>query len=214
MERMNPEWLVELVDREPTHEERAQLAEHPEWEAELRELQAMTDGLGSLASMQPPRGDWQMLEARLTSEGLIQPRKNPLLSLPLSSSLTRAAAAAALFLGGAYAGATWSGPAGSDMGQSVALAVDADVGAAQQAVQEAEQQYLNSLLRYRTIRGGSDAFDRPDPARSQALDLLVQASQSALRQAPDDPFINLFLVNTLAERSAMQRASRSEDNWF
>ena len=54
-----------------------------------------------------------------------------------------------------------------------------------------------------------------DPGeRAAALDLLVQASENALRRAPDDPFINLFLVSTLAERRATSGAASSEDNWF
>lgn len=219
MEHVNQEWLAELVDREPTAEERALLEEHPEWQRDLDAYREMTEALGRMDRMRPPRGHWDVLEARLASEGLIKPRRNTLLSLPLSAGWTRAAAAAALFLGGAFTGSSLTPAAGAPGlpgGSSLAdVAAISDVEEAEQAVQAAESQYLNSLMRYSQLRQASDEPFQPDLSeRSEALDMLVQASQNALRRAPDDPFINMYLVNTLAERSRVQRAARSGDNWF
>ena len=87
------EWLAELVDRDPTTDEQTQLDANPHWRDELEALRRQSEALGNLPRMQPPRGDWQMLEARLTSEGLIRHQKNKWLSLPLSSGWTRVAAA-------------------------------------------------------------------------------------------------------------------------
>ena len=213
MEFMNLEWLAELADREPTAEEQAILDEHPEWAAELDALRAQTEALGELPSLRPPRGDWAALEARLMSEGLIHTRKNTWLSLPQAAGWTKVAAALVLFLAGTATGSAFSGaaPAGPVLpGAATSLAE------AERAVEVNEQRYLNSLVRYRELsQTERDLGSLPHTRdRAEALDLLVQASENALRRAPDDPFINLFLVSTLAEQRASARATRGQDNWF
>lgn len=218
MERMidqeTLEWLAELVDRDPTTEEQTQLDANPHWRDELEALRRQSEALGNLPRMQPPRGDWQMLEARLTSEGLIRHEKNKWLSLPLNAGWTRVAAAAALFIGGAATGLSVQG----NGVPATALTDPASVQTieqAEQVVEVAEQQYMNSLLRYQQLRRASnDWTPMNEQSRTQALDLLVQAGQSALRQAPDDPFINVFLLNTLAARRDQNRNAATEDNWF
>lgn len=218
MERMidqeTLEWLAELVDRGPTPEEQTQLDANPHWRDELQALRRQSEALGNLPRMQPPRGDWQMLEARLTSEGLIRHQKNKWLSLPLSSGWTRVAAAAALFIGGAATGMSVQG-SGVPAAALTDPASVQTVEQAEQVVEVAEQQYMNSLLRYQQLRRASnDWTPMNEQSRTQALDLLVQAGQSALRQAPDDPFINVFLLNTLAARRDQNRNAATEDNWF
>ena len=215
MDHLNLDWLAELADREPTEEERARLAEHPEWLEELEALQAQTEALGELPSLRPPRGDWTALAARLMSEGLIRTRRNTWLTLPLSTGWTKAAAAVVLFLGGTLTGASFAGGGGDPLADMTAGV--STLGEAERAVAVSEQQYLNSLVRYRELSATEvDLGSFGDPReRAAALDMLVQAGQSALRRAPDDPFINLFLVNTLAEqRATVQRTRRSQDNWF
>jgi len=208
------EWLAELVDRRPTAEEQARLDGNPELFEELTALKSQSEALASLPRMQPPRGDWQMLEARLMSEGLIRHRKNTWLSLPLSSGWTRAAAAAALFIGGTATGMSMPGQDGSSMAVTDPASIET-VDQAEQVVQVAEEQYMNSLLRYQQLRrASSDWTPLNARSRTQALDLLVSAGQSALRQAPDDPFINVFLLNTLAARRDVARNTATEDNWF
>ena len=214
MEHMNLEWLAELADREPTSEERRLLEENPDLLDELLALQDQTESLGQLPSLRPPRGDWAALEARLMSEGLIHSRKNNWLTLPHTTNWMKVAAAAALFMGGTLTGAALNGgPLGGFVDPAASMTTLAQ---AERAVESSERQYMNSLVRYRELSAGGrelTSLDNPRE-RSAALDLLVRASQSALRQAPDDPFINLFLVNTLAEQRATTRRTRGQDNWF
>jgi hypothetical protein len=218
MEQLTYEWLAELVDREPTREEMERLSGDPELKDALNALRAQTEALGQLPRMMPPRGDWEELEARLMSEGLI--RRNRPSWLPggaMASGWTRAVAAAVIFLVGGVTGSAMSGP-GSPVARGsleAELSQVGSVGEAAEFVQRAEEQYINSLLRYRQLaaRAGQDV-PRNDRDRAQALDLLVQASQSALRAAPHDPFINGILVNALAERQAVTRDSSDDDNWF
>ncbi len=216
MDEATMEWLAELVDRTATVEEQARLDASPELAEELVAMKRQSEALGSLPRMQPPRGDWPMLEARLMSEGLIRRRTNKWLSLPLSSGWSRAAAAAALFIAGTATGLSMPGTGGA-AGAQAALVNPASINTVDQAaqvVEVAEQQYMNSLLRYQQLqRASSDWAPLNQQSRTEALDMLVQASQSALRQAPDDPFINVFLLNTLAARRGVARQA-TQDNWF
>ena len=159
MERMIDQdtllWLAELVDRPPTADEQARLDAHPGLAAELAALKGQSEALSGLPRMQPPRGDWAMLEARLMSEGLIHTRKNHWLALPLSSGWTRTAAAAALFIAGAATGVSFPSDGTPSAGVTTAdLAAIETVDQAEQVVQAAEQQYMNSLLRVPTATAG------------------------------------------------------------
>ena len=217
MKHMNLEWLAELADREPTAEERKLLDEDPDLLEEVEALQAQTQLLGQLPSLRPPRGDWATLEARLMSEGLIQSRKNTWLTLPLATGGMKVAAAVILFAGGAMTGSTLGGGSSDGSVDSIAsIASIQTLGQAERAVEVSEQQYLNSLVRYRELSANErEPTSFGDPMeRAAALDLLVRASQNALRQAPDDPFVNWFLMNTLAEQRATARQPRGQDNWF
>jgi hypothetical protein len=218
MEQLTYEWLAELVDREPTSEEQARLDAEPELVEALDALRAQTEALGQLPRMMPPRGDWEELEARLMSEGLIR-RSRPswIPGATLASGWTKAAAAAAIFVVGAATGSALTGPAAQVGGAGLdpQLSAVTSVSEAAQFVERAEQQYINSLLRYRQLAGtGGQNRVLNDRSRAQALDMLVQASQSALRAAPHDPFINGILVNALAEQQAVTRAASDDDNWF
>ncbi len=215
MKHPNHDWLAELADREPTAEERKILDEHPEWARELEALREQTEALGALPSLRPPRGDWQSLEARLMSEGLIRTRKNVFMSLPVRAGWTQVAAALLMFVGGAATGLAISGDGATSSGDLTASIET--LGDAERAVAASEQQYLNALVRYRELQAAqADLGPLSDSRERQAaLDLLLQAGQNALQRAPDDPFINLMFVSTLAEqRATSRRATSSRDNWF
>ncbi|MEZ4417499.1 MAG: hypothetical protein R3E10_17225 [Gemmatimonadota bacterium] len=221
MEPLTHEWIAELVDREPTTQERELLDANPFWAAELEAMRAQTRDLAGLPRMVPPRGDWEHLEARLLSEGLITPAGAGWIRVPtFGTAWTRLAAAVVLFLGGSLTGATLarSGPA-SGPPRAFDVAGVASLDEAADLVERTEQQYVSSLHRYRQLaeRAGRDPGASLDPSRrAEALDLLVQASRNALRTAPYDPFINGILVNALAEQQAVVRQTGrgTDDNWF
>ena len=72
MEHLSPEVLARLVDEAPTAEESAHLAECGCCTAELEALREQTAALGQLPDIRPNPGDWATVEARLTSEGLLE----------------------------------------------------------------------------------------------------------------------------------------------
>lgn len=227
MEHLSAETLARIVDEDPRPEEIEHLAACEGCTAELEALKAQTEALNSLPELLPPVGDWDVLEARLRSEGLIQdPGLFDRLGLARTPTWMRAAASVALFLGGAAigAGVATHGLPGSSASQAKAaapqaalVADNATVQDAAEALRVAENDYVAALSRYRELQAqqGDDA-DAGDPrTRYAALEYLVAASQAAVRQAPADPFLNGLLASTLAERQAvLSRISSKEHDWF
>ena len=66
----------------------------------------------------------------------------------------------------------------------------------------AEQQYRDAILQYRALTRNAEAETPMDARRLAAIDALVAMSQAAVQEAPDDPFLNGFLVSAVAEREA------------
>jgi hypothetical protein len=207
MEHLNLEALARLVDEAPSPEEASHLAECRMCAAELEAMRGQTGALAALPEIRPPKGDWEVLEARLRSEGLIEDmgllRRWELAQTP---AWMRIAASAALFLGGGLVGAGMAsreGPAADALASASLVAAD-DLDGAAAAVRLAEETYVTAVSRYRSLldqSGRSQASD-DQHRRYAALEYLVAASQAAVRQAPADPFLNGFLVSTMAEREA------------
>jgi hypothetical protein len=221
MGHLTIENLARLVSEAPTPEEEHHLEGCSACRAELKALQEQTEAIGSLPDLRPPPGDWEALEARLASEGLIRTSG---LAFPAkrwwSSGWMQAAAAVVLFLGGTMLGSGAFASRGDDR-----LAQDAPppglelipVGAQAQpvsnladaatAVNLAEQQYMLALLQYRQImdaQGGPNYVADPT-TRLAAIEAIVAAGRAAIQQAPADPYVNGVLVSALAEREAFIR---------
>ena len=224
MEHLTREALARLVDETPLSEETDHLATCPTCASEMEALRGQTRALGALPEIRPPLGDWDVLEARLRSEGLIEvPSLLSRLTLAQTPAWMRIAAAAALFLGGSLLGAavTSGRSAGGEMaaaGQDAAAFAEVDnVDAAAASVRTAEDNYIRALSRYRQLleQGGDEDVMGDPSSRFAALEYLVAAGHAAVRQAPADPFLNGLLASTLAEREAtLRRISSRQDNWF
>lgn len=225
MEHLSKETLARLVDEAPLPEEAEHLVACAACASELDAFRAQTRALSSLPEIRPPLGDWDVLEARLRSEGLIQqPGLLSRVTLARTPPWMRIAAAAALFIGGSTVGAAVasrrqvSGPMAAAAPENAALVSDvSDVDDAAAAVRIAEANYITALTHYRQLleeQGGSDVIGDPS-SRFAALEYLVAAGQAAVRQAPADPFLNGLLASTMAEREAtLRRISSRQDNWF
>jgi hypothetical protein len=220
MDHLTIDTLARLVD-EPARTEEAE--HHPECEAcaaELASLMEQTESLRSLPEILPPRGDWEVLAARLRSDGLM---RDPGLLRRLGYARTPrwmpAAAAVVLFLGGtAFGKVLPETTAENEVSAGSQVASASTVEDAASAVRAAEEQYVTAVSRYRELieeRGGTAPMADP-VSRYAALEHLVSVSQAAVRQAPGDPFLNGFLASALAERDAAARqvSSVSRDNWF
>jgi hypothetical protein len=222
MEHLNRETLARLVDEPPRAEETEHLASCLVCASELDALRAQTRALAALPEIMPPLGDWESLEARLRSEGLVdEARTFGGAGLARTPGWMKAAAAVAIFLGGTALGAGLAAP-GSAPGQITAGSGLASFASAEnledaaQVVRAAEQGYVAALTRYRQLLEEEGTEFGGDPrSRFAALEYLVAAGQAAVRQAPADPFLNGLLASTLAEReAALRRISSTQDNWF
>ena len=72
MEHLTRESLARLVDESPQADEARHLATCLVCTSELEALRTQTQALASLPEIRPPLGDWEVLEARLRSEGLVE----------------------------------------------------------------------------------------------------------------------------------------------
>ena len=221
MGHLTTESLARMVGEAPYPEEQEHLDSCLVCQAELKALREQTEAMGALPDLRPPAGDWEALEARLLSEGLV--RSSGLRFRPKgwrSSGWLQAAAALVLFVGGTALGnrisqpdlvggmaqdGAFSGrelvPVGSQMQPA------ANLNDAAAAVRLAERQYIDALVQYRQIM---DAEGEPaligDPAsRFAALEGIVAAGRAAVQAAPADPYANGVLVSALAEREAILR---------
>lgn len=222
MEHLTLEHLARLVDDPPTTEEMRHQADCRRCAEELDALREQTKALGSLPEILPPKGDWQAIEARLRSEGLVQdPGLFRRLGLAHTPGWMKVAAAAILFLSGTGTGVAVAGT--SALGGSTATARSAEVADAASVeeaatlVRTAEEQYVSAVSRYRELlaRDGGEDLGADPISRVAALEHLVMVSQAAVRQAPGDPFLNGFLASAMAERdAALRMVSSGSDNWF
>ena len=223
MGHLTTETLARLVSETPAPEERDHLESCSTCQAELKALREQTEVMGALPDLRPPAGDWEALEARLVSEGLI--RSGGVAwqaSRWWRSGWVQAAAALVLFLGGAILGsgrftsdpldriAQEGPPAGMELIPVGAQAQPvSNLAEAAQAVRLAERQYMDALLQYRQIMDaqGEPGYIGDPAARLAAVEAIVAAGRAALQQAPADPYVNGVLVSAIAEREAMLRTA-------
>ena len=223
MGHLTSETLGRLVSEAPSPEEARHLESCPFCRSGLEAMGELTAAMGSLPDIRPPAGDWDGLEARLVSEGLICSGRS-VLSSPRwwSARWLQAAAALLLFLGGTALGSLYSGTgAGRKVANEQGLPSIqlvpvgthpypvSSLADAAEAVRQAEQEYVLALLQYRQLL---DAQGEPgaigDPvSRFAALEAIVAAGRAAVQQAPADPFVNGVLVGALAEREALLRTA-------
>ena len=223
MEHLTSETLARLVDERPNPNEREHLHSCTQCAEELRACRLQSESLGELTAIRPPPGDWGSLEARLVSEGLIRTEESfRRFGFAAAPAWMQAAAAVVLFLGGTGFGlavTTHNGAVDPFSLESMMVPVSqiSTADEAAQAVQFAEQTYMQALVRFRQLAGGDNQTRFEDPlSRVAALEGLLAASQEALRLAPADPVFNGFLVNVLAERQETLRqiSVSGGDNWF
>lgn len=241
MEHLTRETLARLVDEVPNPGKDRHLEECGRCRGELKALRDQVMALRGLPDIVPPPGDWRALERRLIEAGLLRensegspahgdldPRtsrrvegaptvtmSSRLRSMRTARSLwATAAAAVAVFLGGAFTGVQFGS------GSSQTPVADAVLGGATlpsasslttpdealAALRDTEMRYISIRARLEelTASGSSSLFENPY-RRIAALEHLAAASQAAVQQAPGDPYFNGLLVSVLGEREATAR---------
>lgn len=230
MEHLTLEKLARLVSEAPDGQERRHLDECQACQSELQAMEGQTRALGQLPDLRPPLGDWTILEARLTSEGLVRPDRS-FLRMASTPAWMKVAATILLFLGGTGLGmglasragvpgvAANGGAAFPATNYTLTSTAARSLPEAEAAVRLAERQYMDALVQYRQLMDSEGGAQGTTPeSRLAALEYLVAAGQAALEQAPADPIINGFLASALAERQATREATLrqvgSADDWY
>ncbi len=226
MEHLSLEALARLVDETPSRSERRHLTDCPECARELELLREQTEALGSLPDLRPAPGDWPALKARLEREKLLLgavPADAAIRLIDGRRGWMRAAAAVVLFLAGGLSGAvlapaewgarsrdardaTGEAPLGDLSPAALVIEEGTTLEEAAQVVRLTEQQYRDAVLRYRSLTRGPETDASMDPRRLAVLDAMLAMGQAAVQEAPDDPFLNGFLVSAVAEREAALNA--------
>jgi hypothetical protein len=220
MGHLSREDLARMVSEEPSPREREHLESCTPCRSELEALHEQTEAIGSLPDLRPPSGDWEALEARLVSEGLVRSSGLALQASRFrSSGWFQAAAALVLFLGGSALGSrATAGPGGEESAEGSPTAGLVGTQASQpapnlleatQALHLAELLYRDAFRQYWQVyeAQGQPSFIGDPAARLAALQGIVAAGQAGVQQAPADPFINGVLVSALAEREAVLRTA-------
>jgi hypothetical protein len=216
MEHLNLEILARLIDERPNPKEREHLASCTVCASELRALKMQTEALSGLPVMRPPHGDWQALEARLLSEGLLHTSSQTRLPfLQRIPAWTQVAAALVIFVGGAGAGASFTDRGGAELGRGSLAEAVTGVDDALQLVEATERDYMAALVRYNQLsRAGIEMTEDEIYQRLAAYEGLLTATQQAVQMAPADPVFNGLLANVVAERqSALRMVSASNGNF-
>lgn len=227
MSHLSTDRLAAAADETPTPLEATHLAGCWDCRAEV----AAYRRLAKLSAMAPlptePLTAWSQLAPQLRADGIIRDAARPdrpagadAAVVPLAPRrsrvarwVTRAAAGAALLVGGAALGrASAAFPSDASQGDaSVPVASAPTFRSADEALRvlTASQQQYQSAAAFlasqdtmsRFIGMNEDSYQ----ARLAALDEIAAAARSALYRAPQDPMLNQYYLTTLGAREATLR---------
>ena len=230
MSHLSIERLAALADEQPTADERHHLASCAECAQEIEAHRSMLAMAGAERDvMGIPLTRWDTLSKKLREDGLISSEPMTVTAefatpvgarRPSSRAMMRLAAAIMLVVGGALAGRASTGApilpgvAGTDPVTDVGrgpISEDqiptsfASVEDARRYKDLYEAAYRNAV----TFLAANDSVARGTPAsmkaRLAALDRVSRTMSEALRDAPYDPVINDFYINSFGQREATLR---------
>ena len=228
MSHLSIERLAALADEQPTADEQTHLAQCAQCMTELNAHRSLLAMAGNERdAMQLPLTRWESLSERLRAEGLIvgsgkaAGRAAPHYPVPAANSLLRVAAALLLVAGGAALGRFSAGASAIPGGftgtatQAAAAKVSADsLPTSFASLEEANRwksAYANAYQRTVTFLAANDsaASGAETPAvmraRLSALSQVNRTMREALNDAPYDPVINDFYLNSFGQREATLR---------
>lgn len=217
MHHLNLETLARLVDEPPTAEEATHLERCAACAAELEAMKRQSLELRALPDPEMP----ELVRVRIAKA--IETGTMPAPAVRrVNGVLTRVAAAIAIFVLGAAAGALGVAPRlvavdGPATRVAATPAVGSDPAAEAAAyLAAAEAEYMRALSRFAQLTYSDDGMDPLN--RLAALEGIVLTTRSALREAPADPLINGYHLTALGQRDELLRrieaVEPSGDEWF
>ena len=210
MRHLKDETFSDLLDGVAVEGAEKHLARCPACRAQLESLDRLRARLRDLPLEEAPRHLWEGIEARLSAD----PAKRRRMGWPSLVAL-QVAAMAAVFVIGLGLGSLFS-----DEGSEVGLpAEDSPVGSVstvelppasvEEAIAEVARQGAEYQAALRRLETMAQQAGTPLPSmtaeRLAALDVLVEATRTALASDPGDPVLNSYLFAALEERDAVLR---------
>ena len=231
MSHLSIERLAALADEQPTADERAHLATCPPCAQEVEAHRSLLAMAGSERdTLGIPLTRWETLAQRLRTEGLITSESGsvtaewaaPLGKRKLSSrAWMRVAAAVMLLAGGTVIGRASAGApvlpgglTGNEATQTAGIPNLDSVPTAFASIDEAnryKQLYADRYQAAVSFLAANDSAAQPTEtpavmrARLAALDRVSRTMREALNDAPYDPVINDFYLNSFGQREATLR---------
>lgn len=226
--------LIELGESEPTNTELAHLGACAQCERERHAYRALREmAAAEGASAGAPLTSWDSLSAALRDEGLMTRKSAQILTLTPPGTpavarprrrhagawMLRAAAALLLLAGGVVIGKSTASVETAQPQTTVAASADPTLGTAANfagsytsnaealaALYRAQREYERAATFLMTNNPVADETE-PDVyrARLAALDNVMQASMTALEDAPADPVINRYYIAAAGARESTLR---------
>jgi len=217
MSHLSIDRLAALADEQPNADERNHLQHCQECAHELdahRSLLAMATT--ERDAMQLPLTRWDALSDRLHAEGLMASRGPRRARYFESRTMLQIAAALLLVAGGAVLGRVSTGspplPTDGPPAQAASLSIDSlpTTFASLDEANRWRSAYADAYQRTVTFLAANDSATPAETpavmrARLSALDRVSRITREALDDAPYDPVINDFYLNSFGQREATLR---------
>lgn len=204
MVHLSEETLSELLDGGPAAGAEEHLSGCPVCQGELEALRQLRAELRELPELEPPPELWTRIEERLPYDGSARRSR----SYFSRGTALRVAAMAAVFVIGIGLGRVFqSNDAVTGGGQPQAATV-VDAMAEVQQLGSRYDAALRNLQRLAQQEG--TPLRSVNEQRLVRLDMLVEASRTALAAEPADPVLNSYLFAALEERDAVLREMDAE----
>lgn len=172
---------------------------------QLASLKNLRERVRALPQLEAPPQLWAAVEARLPIGAVSQRR----LGWPALMAL-QAAAMAAVFVIGLGIGSMFVGERSEDPSAgAVTMTSDGQPGSLAAALEQVRRQGAEYDAALQELEAVADQTGTPMPAvtveRLAALDVLVEATRTALAAEPADPVLNTYLFAALEEREDVLR---------
>lgn len=212
---LNDEALSELLDGEGAAVAAEHLADCERCQRELAELRTLRAELRMLPDLEPPDDLWERIEASVAVP--TRSARSVRLGWPSLIALQAAAMAAVFVVGLGLGGFFDRDGAGESAPATLAEGEQVGAGSLAEAVAEVRRRgaEYDAALRglERLARDEGASVGTLEEQRLVSLNMLVEASRTALAADPADPVLNAYLFAALEERDAVMRqiGSTAED---
>lgn len=204
---LNDEALSELLDGEGAADAAEHLAGCERCKGELAEMVALRAELRTLPDLEPPEDLWERIEAGVAVPS--RAGRSGRLGWPSLVAL-QAAAMAAVFIIGLGLGGYFDGDRATERAPAqLADVEEAPAGSLAEALAEVRRRGADYDAALRDLeqlaRDEGASVGTLEEQRLVSLNMLVEASRTALAADPADPVLNAYLFAALEERDAVMR---------